>query len=100
MTRWSKEPLEDREHPDQEDLADDLAVVPCPHCGAPIEEDVEKCPHCRQWILEDLHPWRPANPWPLRVGRWLAQTLLLNWLAWIVIGAMLLLAFWVSLFRK
>ncbi len=27
-------------------------VIPCPHCGEEIHDEVEQCPYCRQFILD------------------------------------------------
>lgn len=44
---------EDRDLPQEGDLADDEMggdVVPCPSCGREVYEDAERCPHCGDWI--------------------------------------------------
>ncbi|NBV46656.1 MAG: hypothetical protein EBR86_13725 [Planctomycetia bacterium] len=41
---------------------DDAALIPCPACGDPIDDDSPHCPHCGHWITaeDDALPRRPT----------------------------------------
>jgi len=85
-------PLEEKEFPDESDLdGDDDAVVasvePCPSCGELIYEQAQQCPHCRAWVVRSGQRWRRSRKWYVRGGLYLAKTLVLNWLFWLVLAA-------------
>jgi hypothetical protein len=94
MVRRSNEPLEDREYPDEADLEGESSdrVLPCPECGGAVYEDAPQCPHCGAALPDDLESWRPHGRWYFRGGKYLAKVLALNWLAWVVLGLLALLA--------
>jgi len=98
MAAWSDEPLAEREFPDETDLAEEGhaagAIVPCPACGVGIHDQAQQCPHCKTWITHRLEDWRNSGKWYVRGGLWLAKTLLWNWLFWIGLGVLGILA-WV-----
>ena len=41
---------------------DDRPIVPCPHCGEEIYDDVDQCPRCRTYLsASDFR--RPISGW-------------------------------------
>lgn len=45
---------EDPEGPQAQDLVDDdeeTPTEPCPSCGTPVPELVDRCPYCGDWIV-------------------------------------------------
>ncbi len=98
MPRYSDEPLDDNEYPDDEDLREDRedeVITPCPQCGSPVYEDAQQCPHCHTWLPDELERWRPQERWFYRTGRWMMRLLAVNWLVWVILGliSMLVVAF-------
>lgn len=93
--RWADDdnPLDDREFPDEADTDDGSPpLMDCPHCRLPIMEDSPQCPHCHQWVASGPHSWGP-QPWYHRHGLWAVRTILMNWLAWLVV-AIAAIALW------
>ena len=45
-----------------DDSGDEAALIPCPACGDPIDDDSPHCPHCGHWITaeDDAPPRRPT----------------------------------------
>lgn len=83
-------PLEEREYPDEADVADDdsaAELVRCPACGELIYEEAPLCPYCRQWVLQAGPRWRQSRKWYVRAGLYLSKTLLWNWVVWLVLAA-------------
>jgi hypothetical protein len=97
MAAWSDEPLDEREFPDEEDLQDDeddilASIIPCPCCGSAMHEDSPQCPQCKEWITRPAGSWRSSGKWYVRGGKWASRTLLMNWLMWIALGLLAVLA--------
>jgi len=83
-------PLEEREYPDEADVAEvdeSAKLVRCPACGELIYEEAPQCPHCREWIIASGPRWRQSRKWYVRAGLYMSKTLLWNWLAWLVLAA-------------
>lgn len=94
MFRRSDKPLEDKEYPDETDLAkaedEEGAVVHltnCPACGELIHEQAQQCPHCKEWVVLSGQSWRDSRKWYVRGGLYLIKTLLVNWLFWLAMMA-------------
>ena len=91
--RTADEPLEDREYPDEADLAEredeqeTLRLLPCPACGELVCEQAQQCPHCKEWILPS-GGLGSSRKWYVRGGLYLTRTLLLNWLFWLGLMAL------------
>jgi hypothetical protein len=92
--RRSDKPLEEKEYPDEADLAeaedeDEGAVrlVKCPACGELIHDQTQQCPHCKEWVVLGGQTWRDSRKWYVRGGLYLTRTLLLNWLFWLALMA-------------
>lgn len=32
---------------------DEAALIPCPECGQPVDDDSPRCPACGHWITEE-----------------------------------------------
>ena len=95
---FDEKPLEDREFPDEADVAEgdedsSVRLVRCPRCRELIHELAPQCPHCREWIVADMSDWRRSRKWYVRGGLHLARTLLWNWLFWLAVAAMAAAAF-------
>jgi hypothetical protein len=86
-------PLEEKEYPDEGDLqaGDDEGgssdLVCCPACGELIWAQAQRCPHCKEWVVAPGQGWRASRKWYVRGGLYLARTLALNWLFWLVVAA-------------
>jgi len=80
-------PLEEKEFPDEADLADaDDDVVSlrrCPACDRLVYEQAQQCPYCKEWIGPE--DWRQSRKWYVRGGLYLTRTLLINWIFWLVV---------------
>ena len=94
-------PLEEREYPDEADVAvtdTSAQLVRCPACRELIYEEAPQCPYCRQWVFRSGPRWRQSRKWYVRAGLYMSKTLLWNWLAWLVLAAVgaiaALLAIW------
>lgn len=64
---------DDPEGPDEYERDDDdseTPTVPCPACGRPVPEFVDRCPYCGDWIVPGAGP-------PTRRSRWLLVAALL-----------------------
>ncbi|KPK83757.1 MAG: hypothetical protein AMJ81_07390 [Phycisphaerae bacterium SM23_33] len=89
-------PLEDKEFPDEADLAEDeqemVLLSRCPACGELIYEDAQQCPHCKEWIVPPGQLWRQSRRWYVRAGLYLAKTILINWIVWLILGAIAVMA--------
>jgi len=92
--RTSDKPLEEKEYPDEADLAkaenaEDGAVLltKCPACGELIHEQTQQCPHCKEWIVPSGQSWRDSRKWYVRGGLYMIKTLLVNWLFWLALMA-------------
>ena len=82
-------PLEEREYPDEADLAEGdepIELSRCPACGELIHEGSPQCPHCREWIVASGPRWRQSRKWYVRGGLYMSKTLLWNWVAWLVLA--------------
>jgi len=87
-------PLEEKEYPDESDLAEEgqdeepvIHLAQCPACGELIYDQVQQCPHCKEWIVPAGQSWRQSRKWYVRAGLYLTKTLLLNWLFWLALMA-------------
>jgi hypothetical protein len=74
----------------------------CPKCGGSLGLKDVICPHCGYDFPPPAKPW--SMPWWLHLGMLLAAVAIFvafqdNVVVW-VIGDLLLLAFWVSLFLR
>jgi hypothetical protein len=92
-----EKPLEENEFPDEADLAGqddqpDTSLAPCPACGALIYDDAPRCPHCQSDLPPSGQKWRDSRKWYVRGGLWAIKTLLWNWIAWLIVGAVAALA--------
>ena len=81
----SHKPLEEKEYPDEADLAaeDDeqtLGLMACPQCGRLVYEEAAKCPYCGEWIVQPGGRWRQSRKWYVRGGLYLIKTILINWI--------------------
>ena len=65
MTWQDDEHETDDEHlehgPDESDMSDEPAEVPCPYCKRQISEDAVQCPYCGCYVSEDVAPRQ--RPW-------------------------------------
>ncbi len=59
------EPIRDDELPDEADLAEseNVAVVPCPSCGAMIADEAERCRVCGDWVIRSSPAAQRASGW-------------------------------------
>jgi hypothetical protein len=64
----------------------------CPACGELIYEDAQQCPHCKEWIVPPGQLWRQSRRWYVRAGLYLAKTILINWIVWLILGAIAVMA--------
>jgi hypothetical protein len=61
--------LETREYPDPDDYDEDAAVtLPCPACGAQVDEQSPRCPHCGNYITHDASIWSGRSIWWIALG--------------------------------
>jgi hypothetical protein len=61
----SDDPYDDEEWYEEEDDADDEEAVPCPECGEPIHDTLDKCPACGYWLsAADRRALRPRESLP------------------------------------
>ncbi len=75
------EDAEDDEAPAERDLSDDEAdtpTLPCPHCGKPVFEFVDRCPYCGDWITPSVAGRK--NPWLVLLVFIVVAALLFWWL--------------------
>jgi hypothetical protein len=74
--------LDSREYPDEDENDDDdhAVVLPCPACGAEINEEAPQCPVCGTYITHGASIWTGRPVW------------------WIVLGALGILAVVLTLF--
>ncbi|OPX21703.1 MAG: hypothetical protein B1H04_06210 [Planctomycetales bacterium 4484_123] len=90
MFNQGDKPLEDKEYPDESDLAADddeqtLGLMACPQCGRLVYEEATKCPYCGEWIVQP--GWRQSRKWYVRAGLYLTKTILINWFFWLALVA-------------
>lgn len=92
MFEPSDKPLEEREFPDEADLAEserqdaDGKFFFCRACGEPVYEEAPRCPHCGQWVSGAAGGWRASRKWHVRVGTYLLKFILVNWLVGLAVG--------------
>ena len=106
MLRKGDKPLEEKEYPDEADLAEEeqeeesgVRLRHCPACGELIHELAQQCPHCKEWITQPRHSWRESRKWYVRGGLYLTKTLLLNWLFWLALAAIAAVAATLEFFK-
>jgi hypothetical protein len=90
--RQSDRPLEEKEFPDEIDLAEGdedspLTLRHCPACDELVYDQTQQCPHCKEWIFLDSQDWRSSKKWYVRGGLYITKTLLLNWFFWLAVAA-------------
>jgi hypothetical protein len=81
---WNDEDDEDEatghglQGPDEADLNDEAANVPCPYCKREIHEDSPQCPYCGCYLSrEDAPPGRREWWWFVAIG--LVIVILVAW---------------------
>ena len=100
MLAGNERPLEEREFPDEADLAEDdedevVTLTRCGRCGGPIYEEAQKCPYCGEWIVQPGQQWRRSRKWYVRAGLYLAKAILINWIFWLILlGVGSVVALW------
>jgi len=92
-----EKPLEEKEFPDEADLCadDEEDIVPlsrCPVCGQLVYEETQQCPHCKEWIVGRRQVWRQSRKWYVRAGLYLTKTIVINWIFWLVMAAIVAFA--------
>jgi hypothetical protein len=90
-----EKPLEEKEFPDEADLAEGEDVellIRCPACGDLIYEDAQQCPHCQEWVVQPGQNWRQSRKWYVRAGLYLTKTFLANWIFWLIVGVIAAIA--------
>ena len=62
------EELDVREYPDEDDDGDEAVTLPCPCCGAEIDEEAVRCPHCGSYITHSSNLWSGRSLWWIVLG--------------------------------
>lgn len=60
---------DDYEYPYDDAYDDDeVELLPCPNCGAEIDEDSVRCPVCGEYITFGSHVWDGRSWWWIALG--------------------------------